>query len=330
MKHLSLIHTALIALVVLLSGCHRNQEPSQGTLELRASSALVGEYETIFYSKSRILAPDAATFMHISEAEASNLSYPFAYMQGALDNLGSGAHSSMIANSVAVLVGAKNFLAPAGLGPVRSQRCYVVILKRKSTFDLRKYIASAPVASAAGVPVLSWGAKLGEYGEDDPKSSTLYASQLGQSYVLISNDLQGLENIAERLGPVNKGVQSTSEIPEWGTLSQHGEWAYRKYRYIEIVDPPSAAGMTDVTSSADSLIFYFNSDNRTGVLQLIASDKSTAERFNTSNTSSKIAWPPLKQTGAREWETMIPLAGDDASAESIFVVVGLFGFPVYL
>jgi hypothetical protein len=329
MKHLSLIYAAPIALVVLLSGCHRNQEPSQGTLELRASSALVGEYETIFYSKSRLLAPDAATYLHISDTESSHLTYPFAYMQGALDNFGSGANSSMIANSVAVLVGAKNFHAPAGLGSVRSQRCYVVILKRKSTFDLRKYITSAPVASAAGVPVFSWGAKLGEYGEDDPKSSTLYASQLGQSYVLISNDLQGLEKIAERLGSVNKGVQSASEIPEWGTLSQHGVWAYRKCRYIEIIDPPDAAGMTDVTSSADSLVFYFNSDNRTGVLQLIASDKSTAERFNARNTLTRETWPPLKQLSAREWETTIPLSGDDASADRIFVVVGLFGFPVY-
>jgi hypothetical protein len=329
MKHLSLIYAAPIALVVLLSGCNRNQKPSQGTLELHASSALVGEYETIFYSKSQLLAPNAATFMHISEAEASNLRYPFAYMQGALDNLGSSAHSSMFANSAAVLVGAKDFLSPAGLGSVRSQRCYIIVLGRKSTFDLRKYITSAPVASAAGVPVLSWRAKLGEYGENDPRASTLYASQLGQSYVLISNDLQGLEKIAERLGSVNESVQSTSEIPEWGTLSQHGEWAYRKYRHIGIIDPV-AAGMTDVTSSADALVFYFNSNKRTGVFQLIASDKSTAENFNARSTSEKMAWPPLKQIGAREWEATIPFSGDDASANRIFVVVGLFGFPVYL
>jgi hypothetical protein len=329
MRHLSLIYAALIALAALLSGCHRNQESSQGTLELRASSALVGGYETIFYSKSQLLAPNAATFMHISEAEASNLRYPFAYLQGALDNLGSSAHSSMFANSVSVLVGAKDFLPPAGLGSVRSQRCYIVVLGRRSTFDLRKYITSAPVASAAGAPVLSWGAKLGEYGEDDPKTSTLYASQLGQSYVLISNDLQGLEKIAERLGSVNEGVQSTSEIPDWGALSQHDEWAYRKYRHAGIINA-DAAGMTDVTSSADALVFYFNSDKRTGVFQLIASDKSTAEHINARSTSSKMAWPPLKQIGARKWEATIPFSGDEASAERIFVVVGLFGFPIYL
>jgi hypothetical protein len=329
MRYLSLIYTAPIALAVLLSGCHRNQESSQGTLELRASSALVGEYETIFFSKSRLLAPNASKFMHISEAEASNLSYPFAYLQGALDNLGSSAHSSMFANSVGVLVGAKEFLPPAGLGSVRSQRCYIVVLGSRSTFDIRKYIASAPVASAAGAPIFSWVAKLGEYGENDPKASTLYGSQIGHSYVIVSNGLQGLEKIAERLGPLNEGVQSTSEIPEWGKLSQHDEWAYRKYGHAGIIDA-DAAGMTDVTSSADSLVFFFDSDKRIGVFQLMASDKSTAEHINARSVSSKMAWPPLKQLGAREWETTIPFSGDEASADRIFVVVGLFGFPVYL
>jgi hypothetical protein len=328
MRNVPLLCAATIVLTVLL-GCHQRRDSAGGNRESRAASELYREFETVVCSKPQLLSPTASNTMHLSQAETNNLRYPFAYLQGALGDLGSGAHVSILASSEAVLVGAKDFLPPKGLGSVRSHRCYVVVLGRQSTFELRKYFTSAPIASAAGVSVWSWEAALGEFGEADPKASTLYGSQCGQSYVLVSNDLHELVTLAERLSLSSKGIQSASVIPKWEVLSQHEEWAYRKYRRAGIVNA-DAAGMTDVTPSADALVFFIDSDNRSGILQLIASDKGTAEHINARFAIAKVEWPPLKSPGAGLWETTIPFSGDEASADRLFVVVGLFGFPVYL
>jgi hypothetical protein len=123
--------------------------------------------------------------------------------------------------------------------------------------------------------------------------------------------------------------RTLSEIREWKSVSQHEVWGYRRYRHTGIADP-MAAGVADVTSSAEALIFLLNSDKKAGVLRLLASDDSTAEKMNAGMAKARVAWTPLKPSGAGAWETTIPFSGDEQSADRTFVVVGLFGFPVYL
>jgi hypothetical protein len=117
-------------------------------------------------------------------------------------------------------------------------------------------------------------------------------------------------------------------IRDWAVVSQHEEWAYRRYRHTTTLDQ-NAAGLSNVTPTADVLMFVFNRERKSGVLRLLASDDSTADRLNGSMEPS-LAWPPLRPSGPGAWETTIPFTGDNPSGERTFVIVGLFGFASFL
>lgn len=187
----------------------------------------------------------------------------------------------------------------------------------------------SPVASAAGAPVWNWGAKLGEFGEGDPRASSLYGAVVASSYFLVSNDLAELQAVADKLASrVDNSPRTLAGIREWESVSGHKLWAYRRYHHTAIVDP-MAAGMTAVTPGAEALMFFLTSDKK-GVLRLLASDETTPEKMNTEMTKARIEWPPLKPSGPGAWETTIPFSSDEQSADRTFAVVALFGFPVYL
>ena len=317
----------LLLLACLLSACDR----SAGDMnhESRAAAVLFGEYETVFYSKPQLLSSNSDAYRRLSETKADHLRYPFAYLQGALDTLSSPASATVLASSEAVLVGAGGFRPPAGLGPVYSQRCYIVVLEKGSTFDLRKYFNYDPVASAAGAPVWNWEAQLGEFGENSRRVSSLYGSLLGHSYVLVSNDLKELQTVAERLTSSNIDSRDLSEVRQWDVVRQHELWGYRRYQHNRIIDR-MAAGMGDMTPTAEALIFFVSSDKKGGVLRLLASDDTTASKINAGMRNRRYTWPPLKPSGVGAWETTIPFSGDETSSDLTFIVAGWFGFAVYL
>lgn len=314
--------TAPILLAYLLLGCGRSG--AEQNHESRAAAALFGEFETVFYSK-RDLSSRAGVFGQLSEKNAEELRAPFAYFLGAFYWMGKQVPAEILSNSAAVLMGAKDFQPPKGLGPVHSERCYVVVLRKWSTLDLRKYFNYGPVASAAGAPVWNWGANLGEFGEGDPRASSLYGAVVANSYLIVSNNLAELQSIADKLtSPTDDSSQTLSRIREWELVSQHKLWGYRRYRHTGIV-AGDASGMRDVTPSAEALLFFLDSKKKTCMLRLLASDSSTTEKINTW-----AVFPPLRSSGPGTWETTIPLANDEQTSDRMFYVFGLFGFPVYL
>jgi hypothetical protein len=317
---------ALSLVLLILASCSRRTTNS--TAESDAASGLSRQFETVFYETSQFLSSSAA-YDHLSAQETNNLQFPFVYLRGALDALKNHASADLLANSDAVLVGARDFHPPAGLGAVRSQRCYVAILKDGGGFDFRKYLREGPLFSDVGTPVWNWSASLGEFGEGDPKPSSLYATQVGQSFVLVSNDVHELQTLAQQLASPGRNSETSNDIREWASVSKHEVWGYRRYRHVGIADP-MAAGMADVTGSAEELIFFVQPDHKTLVLQLFAEDQGTAERINAGMTKARIAWSPLGPSGTGSWDSTIRLSGDENSAELTFIVVGLFGFAVYL
>jgi len=326
MSQMAWTRSIFILLACLLCSCDRSAADTNR--ESRAAAALFGDFETVFYSKPHLLS-SSDTYDQLSKLETSNLRFPFSYLQGALDALAGQFPTDTLASSEAVLVGAKDFQPPKGLGPVRSQRCYVVVLGKRGAPDLRKTFNYDPVASAAGAPVWNWGAKLGEFGEGDLRTSSLYAVVVANSYLLVSNNLAELQSVADKLASVTDDSSRTlSGIRQWESVSRHEFWGYRRYRHTGVADR-MAAGMADVTPSAEALIFFLDS-NKKSVLRLLASDDRTAEKMNAGISKAGVGWPPLKASGARAWETAISFSGDEQSAERTFIVVGLFGFPVYL
>ncbi len=294
-----------------------------------AASALFDRFETVFYAKSDIVS--ASTPKGFSDLEFSTFHYPFSLLPGALHSLGEVAFSDIFKGSDAILIGAKDFRAPEGtegLGQVRSDLCYVIILKKDSGVQLRKYFtrSESPSASAAGSPVWHWSAKLNEFGRDDPRPSSLYFTQVSEAYLLVSNDLPDLQNIAGRLVSSDQDLQALRHVRDWYSLEGHQFWGYRKYRHAGIVNP-MAAGTSEVTPSAEALSFFLDFDKRTGVLHLFTSttDEGTPAKMNERPTL-----PKFKRDGPGIWEARTSLAGEQDFAEQMFGVMYLFGFGVYL
>jgi hypothetical protein len=312
-----------ILATLLLAGCTRGMTTKNS--ELRAASALFTEFETVFYSKPELISSSGA-YKPLSKQDAGFLRLPFVDLQMGLDTLGGHASADILKNSSAILVGTKNYRPPIGLGSVQSQYCYIIVFGKWSTFDLRKSVSQAPEISAPAEAVWKWSAPPQE---GHPQPYTFYMAQVPHSYVIVSNDRQELQTVAGLLASSHDDTGSLGGIPEWQSVSQDDYWGYRRYRQDGVVDR-NAAGMSEVTPSAEALIFSADFQNKKAVLRLLASDDSTAAKMNAAMTKATAALSPLKPSGTGVWETTIPFAGDRDTGERMFEVMWLFGFGVYL
>lgn len=287
----------------------------------RAASVLFQEFETVFYSRTTLLSR-SRTPRNLSDQQRSTLGLPFAYLLGALDSEAEGLSENVLSNSTVALVGAKDFRPPTGLGGVNSRFCYILLLRSGSMFDLREFFHQPPESSPE-ILMWSWSAKLGEFGEGDPRPSTLYATQIEKSYVLLSNDPDEIKTAGKRLTS-DTSFQELGRIRDWTSLNKHDVWGYRRYSHAEI-SKTTAAGMTDITPTAEALAFFFDSRKETGVLRLFASDSTTPDKI-----AAAARLPQLRPVGSGVWETRIPLLDDEAGAERMTAVMWMFGFGVYL
>lgn len=304
-----------ILFAVLFSGCTRAVPNSN---QPQVASALFSEFETVFYARADLVAGSGG-YKQLSEQSANSLRVPFADLLGALDPLGKQVPAEVFGDADAVLVGAKDFRPPAGLGAVRSQSCYVAVLRSGSSFDIGRVGNKSPAISSAGGSTWKWTTKPTE---GQSGGQTFYATQVAHSYLLISNNAGDLQTMAAKL--VSSDTQMLREVRDWESISQHDVWGYRLYRHTGVTHS-DAAGMTDVTPTAQALIFFFDSEKKSGVLRLFATDDSTAEKMN---LAAKL--PPLRPISSGDWETSIPLSGNGASSEQMFATMWLFGFGLYL
>jgi hypothetical protein len=321
MRNLNRVHRVLFsAAAILLWGCHQGMASSN---QSQAAPILFDQFETVFYAKADLLSGSGG-YKRLSQRDANALRAPFAYLLYALDQPGKQVSTEVLRNSDAALVGAKDFRAPGGpppnLGAVQSSFCYILVLGNRSTFDISKVASKSGVMSSAENAVWKWSAPPDE-GHSQPY--TFYATQVAHSYLLISNSLDDVHAISPKLG--SNTAPNLSGFRDWESISQHDLWGYRRYRHNEV--NKVAAGTTEVTSTATSLSFFADPDKKTVVLRLFASDGSTAEKLN---AHAGLPLPLLKSVGEGFWEATIPLSGDEASVERVFVAMGLFGFGVYL
>jgi hypothetical protein len=316
----------IILLTVASIGC--GGAVSTNDRESKVSSVLFQEFETVMYAKSDLL-PGAGAHHGLSDSVDNNLLYPFYYLRAGLRQLSESASTEILKSGDSIFLGARDFLPPTGLGPVRSKRCYVVLLDHDRKPDFRKYF-SRPVASVAGVTVWSWNAQVGEFGEGDPRDSTFFEMQVNDSYVLIANDLPEIRTVAESLTRT-VDAEAPRGLRDWEFVRHHEVWAYRAYRFGGVRDV-SAAGLRDITEAAEALAFWIDPDRRSGSLRLYTSpgDSTAAMRLNAKMRKPGALLPPLEPAGRDEWEAPISLADGKRSFEELFEVRGLFGFATYL
>ncbi len=314
----------LIMFFAFLSiGC--NSGLAETNRELHAASVLFGRFESVYYAEGDFLSNHSALY-GMEEASADSLRNPFDELLAGLNETGVNSSGDILKDSDAVLLGAREFRSPAGLGPVHSQRCYVVILRGGSKHDLHEYFRRATTESLAGMQVWKWSAKLGEFGEENSQElSTFYAVQVADSYLVISNNPGDFRVIVSGLrAPENLGA-ILAGIPGWEAVSKHKIWGYRRFIQHGVVDP-GAAGLPYVTKYAKAFSFFVDIQKREGVVLVVSSDMSE----NSALTKKPAAMlPPLKRLGGGIWEARFPFFKNGEGNDRLFLVMYLLGFGAY-
>ena len=324
MSNIGRVCSISLLLVLLKPGYAQTMdEPNK---EARAASILFAQFETVFYSKADLVGGSGA-LKQLSKLDADTLRVPFADLIGGLNSLGNSASTEIVGKGEAVLIGAKDFHPPTGLGSVQSTFCYVVVFGGQGAPDLHKYLSGSSVGSASGNPIWQWSAPPQE---GHPAPYTLYIAQASRSYVLVSNNLHDVQETAVQLVSSEKSVPTPAGIRDWKLISSHDYWGYRHYRHTGVPGEGVASGASDVTPSAENMIFFADLKQRTGVLRLLAADDTATDKLNASMAKAKAALPRLKPSGRGAWEAAISFTGDQATVERMFDVMGLFGFAVYL
>jgi len=294
---------------------------ASATNQTHAAAVLFENFETVFHTTPALMSSSPS-----ADDPPSYMREPFSYLKVGLQAVEKEMPKKVLVDSEAIFVGSKDFLPPSGLGSVRSTRCYVVVLRKEGTLDFSQYFNKPPVALVEAGPIWNWSADLGEFGEEDPRSSSLYAIQIARSYILVSNNLDELENVSNRLTSADNGAQALAGIHEWNDLSRHEFWGYRKYKHGE----PRAidrlfGGADQITPQAEAVILYVDMKKQTGVVRLFTSsaDDTTARNIN---ATGRIA--PLTPVGPKVWETVFPLAEIGPFPDSAYWVWWLFGWGV--
>lgn len=290
---------------------------SATSIEENAASVLLDRFETVFYAKADLLITSKPS--SLSQRDRAALSAPFANLLAGLQELGDNAEADLMNASEAVLVGAREFSPPQGLGSVQSKFCYILVLGPQNTIDAQHYFKSSPSEGA-----WKWTIKPSA---GHPQPSSLYLVQVGKSFVLVTNLLPETRVVADPLTSSRENRTKSPDVREWRDLSLHPLWAWRKYRPDIPNSNRAAAGLTDIAPPARALTFAVQPEKSVAWLRL---DTSPADGQTVSNLGAKTSLGPWVSLGGGLWETKISLRGDEATVERLLSVMGLFGFGLYL
>jgi hypothetical protein len=317
MLNLRLARKISIILSFVFTGCVWGESD---TGQLRVVSLLADQFETVFHAEPGLLA-SAHGWGQLSPRSANSLRVPFADLIWSLDPFGKESLGDLFGNADAVLVGARNFQPPSGLGGARSQLCYVVILRNANTFDLSHVMSKSALASSTANGVWKWSMKPTEGQQGD---QLFFATQIGHAYVVISNGDASLQVISAGLIAANEAVPIAPGLQAWESLHEHDFWGYRQCLPSETANGGEEA-IPGCISTTKSLYFFADAARQVGVLRLIAPDDTAAQTIN-----AKGKLPLLKQDKSGVWESSFLLPGNETSSEQVFDTLALFGFAVYL
>jgi hypothetical protein len=312
----------LVALLVLLSAACSDVGAAQSQGEMEVVSGLLERFETIFRADRAFLSYEPSPNGRLPELMA-----PFANLRKGLRGLGEDTLSAHLVYTKSVLVGARNFHAPKGLGSVKMDFCYVVFLQSDAEFDFRKYPRANPIALIGDETVFHWIVEAREFEGEKPIRIPYYGVVIANSLLLISNSQADLNRISSRLKPGGE-ARSSPKAPEWQTLNGHSVWGYRKYRHGAAASfaDRAAAGLTGVTPSAKALLFYLDKEKRTCTVRLFTTPTGGRTPMNIDKMNGI---PRFRETDVGIWESRYSL-DDEYTNERTFFVMALFGFGVYL
>ncbi len=300
---------------------------AQAAPDVRATSALFKQFETVAYTKSDIL----TTFEPRGQIDsATDLRLPFVELIAALEALGPRVESDIEKRYSAILVGAKDFGGPVGIGPgpdglgmVNSRKCYIAIIEGGAQPNLEADFDKASEESIGGVEVWTWSVP--QY-EGSKRATEFYAAQVGGSYFVMANSRQEFLDATTTLATPVSSTSSSIHLPGWETVSTHDYWIYRIFRRSE-VRSAEAAGTRNLAGDVTALTFFANPATREGFVRVLSDDTSTK---NAPNLFHKTDLNRFQSIGNGVWQQEMPLTKDEAGVDALFELFYRFGFGVAL
>jgi hypothetical protein len=329
MRNLLSVVAGLVALAACLSARCAAEIAED---KVQVASVLSGEFASVFYANSKPLLEEHLIDSKSIGSEGS-LERPFSYLYEAYAIVPGHLFKEILKAGNGVFVGAKDFRRPEGslgLGDVRSRRCYVVLLKNAGSFDIALYLRRFQPATLIDRGVWRWSAHIDEFGPEavdgmpmgKPKTSSIYSRQIGNRFLLLSNDLEEMKIVSDRLVVGSQGHPTQDEIQEWGEITQNQLWGYRLYEHNADLDKV-AAGTQEVSPGTKAIACFLRPDRKALTVRVFTSSAEGEETIRRLN--SEKLFPLLEPIGNGTWESEIPTS--DGAA--LNVAVGLFGFIIY-
>jgi hypothetical protein len=217
-------------------------------------------------------------------------------------------------NYTGVLVGAKGFTPPDGIGMASSQECYIGILRPNGRSIIKADFGNAKYESIDGSRVWTWSAP--PY-EGYPWPTTFYAAEIANAYFILGNDLAEFGEMIRSL--TSEHNKSRANAGSWEPDGVNTYWIYRSIRGSEAMH-------IDGISNAVVLKFIIDSAMQSNI------EIDTSNKVSKTNPagllSSETLHYELKEAG--RWQASIPLSRDPATVTALFRVFSAFGFGVVL
>jgi hypothetical protein len=314
--HRSRLFCAVTIIVAWAGSLKCQVDNTKASAEAKAAAVLIPQFETVAKTSTDIL----STVMSVPANQINNkmiLRLPFVQLAAGLNALSPTALAHFETHYYAVFVGAKNFMPPEGLGMVSSQDCYIALLQGSEASTLSADFAKANRQQTNGEIVWTWS--MPPY-EGNPRSTTFYATEIGTSYLVLSNSWSDFEAVKNSL--------ESAAIPT-PVMSPHDLNGLHMYKYWmrRSTHNEQTAGLPTLAKQVIGLTFVADIDKNEGRLQAYLSEAVAAKDIARILPIPGLAWfktasPPLA------WEAVIPLEIGKAGQDALYQVFDYFGFGV--
>lgn len=155
---------------------------------------------------------------------------------------------------------------------VTSHDCYIGLLKDGKQPNLASDFHPAKSESLGGQQVWTWDIPPSE---GHPQPTTFYFAQIAESYFVMTNNRQDLQEVVSELTSAESPKTAPVTVPGWKTFSAYNYWAYRSIRRSGITHADAyASGLTNLPPTVMALAFFADMNARESYFQVYSSDKT--------------------------------------------------------
>ncbi len=190
--------------------------------------------------------------------------------------------------------------------------------------DFGKYFTQTPSSPAAGAHVWKWVADI----YDIPPALTFYATQVGSSYLVLSNDDKDLQKVAAELASSDDPSKTLSTVRDWSFVSQHEYWGYRFIRRKGL-NGKDLAGLDQFLPGVEAIEFWIDVKQKAGVMRLLGSagTKRAVPQLNKRIADEASGSMSFQPQSPGVWDAPISLSGGQLAMGKIWEIMDFFGYP---